>query len=289
MSLSCAAVTPVRNEPDNLRSLYACLTQQRLSPMAWIIVDNGSLDETPEVASRLARENDWIQAIAIPGDERARPGAPIVRAFHAGLEALASRPDVILKLDADVSFDADYLSRLVQAFADDPSLGIASGTCLELEDGEWEPQAVTGDHVRGATRAYRRECLEDVMPLEERVGWDTIDELKATVLGWQTRIVGDLTFRHHRSVGARDGARSARWRALGSASYYLGYRFSYLLLRALHRARRDPAALAMISSYLGAVVRREPRCADERIRTYLRSQQTLRRLPQRAREALGRA
>ena len=147
---------------------------------------------------------------------------------------------------------------------------------------------VTRGHVRGAARAYRRECLDQVLPLEERVGWDGIDELKAAVLGWTTRTLPGLSFYHHRRLGARDGAPGARWRAQGQASYYMGYRFLYLALRSLHHARRDPSAVAMISSYLSAALRREPRYGDPAVRAYLRRRQSLRFLGVRALEALGR-
>jgi glycosyltransferase involved in cell wall biosynthesis len=288
MSLTYAAITPARDEPANLRRLAACLSRQTLLPTTWVIVDNGSSDDTVEVARAIARDHDWVGVLEVAGDPRARPGAPIVRAFHAGLHALDALPDVIVKLDADVSFDDDYFARLVGAFEQNPSLGIASGTCLELEGGRWLARPVTGDHVRGATRAYRKECLREVLPLEERVGWDGIDELKAAVLGWQTCMLQDIEFRHHREMGARDGSRQARWQSLGSAAYYMDYRFSYLLLRSLHWTRRDPAAVAMITSYLGALVRREPRYGDETVRAYLRRQQRLREVPRRALEALGR-
>ena len=61
----------------------------------------------------------------------------------------------------------------------------------------------------------------------------------------------------------------------------MGYRFSYLLLRALHHARQDKAALAMLSSYLYAAVRRDARYSDAEVRAYLRHKQTLRALARR--------
>ena len=139
----------------------------------------------------------------------------------------------------------------------------------------------------GARRAYRWECLTDVLPLEERVGWDGIDGLKANTRGWHTGIVHDLQFRRRRSVGERDGAATARWLQLGGASYYMGYRPGYLVLRALNRARRDPAAVAMVWGYLAAALRREPRHPDKEVRAYLRERQRLRRLPLRALEIIG--
>ena len=207
------------------------------------------------------------------------PGAPIVRAFHAGLAELGELPDLVVKLDADVSMDADHFERIGQAFIDDPSLGIASGTCLEQDDGgRWLPIEVAKGHVRGAVRVYRRECLEQVLPLVERVGWDGLDELKAAVLGWTTRMLPDLAFYHHRRLGARDGAPTARWRAQGGAAWFMGYRFSYLVLRSLHHARRDRAALTMITAFVGSAVRREERYDDVAVRRHLRQTQSLRTL-----------
>jgi poly-beta-1,6-N-acetyl-D-glucosamine synthase len=277
--MSYALVTPVRSEEENLARLALSIESQTLPPTSWVIVDNGSEDGTLDLAGELARRHEWVTVLSVPGEKHPVPGAPIVRAFHAGLHELRHLPSVIVKLDADTSMDPDHFERLTQAFTEDRSLGIASGTCLELdEEGRWQPIAVTKGHVRGAARAYRRECLEQVLPLEERVGWDGIDELKAAVLGWTTKMLSDLRFYHHRRLGARDGAPTARWQAQGNAAWYMGYRFSYLLLRSLHHARKDRAALAMIGSYLGAAVRRETHYSDADVRAYLRREQRFRAL-----------
>jgi hypothetical protein len=116
---------------------------------------------------------------------------------------------------------------------------------------------------------------------------DLVDELKAASGGWSTGIVPGLRFDHHRSVGERDGG-SARWERQGRAAYYIGYRFWYLGARTGFRALKNPAALAMISGYVGAAARREPRCSDAAVVQQLRSRQSVRRLPSRIREALGR-
>jgi poly-beta-1,6-N-acetyl-D-glucosamine synthase len=288
MTLSYAVVTPARDEADNVRRLADCMFAQHVPPSVWIVVDNGSEDETPAVVAELASRCDWIRLVSLPGEERARPGAPVVRAFHAGLEALRTRPDIVVKLDADVSFEPDHFSALLAAFAARPRLGIAGGDCLELRRGVWRAVPVTGAHVRGAERAYRRACLDDVLPLEERMGWDGIDELRAAVHGWQTEIVAGVRFLHHRPVGARDGGRARRWLAQGEGAHYMGYRPSYIALRTLRRTLRDPAAAAMLWGYTRSALRGELRYADARVRDELRRGQRLRELPLRAREALGR-
>jgi len=280
-----AVVTPVLNEAANLVRLADALAGQTIAPRAWVIVDTGSEDGSREYADALASRLDWISTLAIR--QTRERGGPIVRAFNAGVELVPPATDVVVKLDADLSFEKDYFERALEAFDADPRLGIASGTCFEEDDGEWRERHVTADHVWGAARAYRAACLEQVSPLEERMGWDGIDVLKANAHGWRTGIVPGLAFRHHRGEGSRDGGRFAPWLARGRAAHYMGYRPSFLILRALGHATRDPAALMMIPGWLRPALTREPTCPDAVARTYLRRQQRLRELPRRAREAQG--
>jgi hypothetical protein len=214
-------------------------------------------------------------------------GAPVVRSFEAGLAVLDPRPDVVVKLDADVSMEPDYFERLLSAFAAAPRLGIASGSAYELEDGVWRQRFSTGTSVWGAARAYRRECLDATLPLEQRTGWDGIDEHRAQLAGWETATLLDLPFRHHRPEGIRDTTRSTGWKTQGELAHYLDYRPTYLILRSLFAARNDPRALRMISAYLGARVRRVEQHPDPGVRGRVRELQRLRALGQRAREKLG--
>ena len=283
-----SVVTPVRNEAENLLRLAQCLAAQSLRPREWMIVDTGSNDETLQLVADLAADHEWISSTSSLGADGPTRAVAIVHAFQHGVRALDVLPDIVVKLDADISMGDDYFQRLVGAFDDDADLGIASGTCYERLDGAWQQRHVTGAHVWGATRAYRRLCLRAVLPLEERLGWDGIDEIKAALRGWRTRTLLDLPFYHHRREGEREGPRTRAWTTVGDASYYLGYRPDYLVLRALNSARRDPLALTMISGYLRAALNRSPRCPDAEVRSFVRRQQSLRQLPLRMREALGR-
>jgi biofilm PGA synthesis N-glycosyltransferase PgaC len=294
VALTYAIVTPARNEAENLARLARCMLEQTHRPATWVIVDDGSTDGTATAAGDLARDHRWIQVIqAQGGPEReslsaGRRGGRDVRSFNAGLPALGLVPDVVIKVDADVSFEPNYFELLVGEFVADPRLGIASGTCYELENGRWVAKRVTRSHVRGATRAYRWACLQDVAPLEERLGWDSIDEIKANLAGWGTTSFRHLAFRHHRWMGERDGASRTAWEGQGEVAHFLGYRFSYLLLRTFFHATRDPAAFALLGGYLDAAARRRPRYPDDAVRVHLRRQQRARELLPRAREALGR-
>jgi glycosyltransferase involved in cell wall biosynthesis len=287
--LSYGLITPARNEADNLPRLAESLVAQTVQPAIWVVVDNGSTDGTEAVVSELRDRHPWIVLREEPADHGATRAEPTVRAFDAGLKTLAGDlPDVIVKLDADVSFEPDYFETLLAAFVDDPALGIASGTCYEVIGGEWRQRHVTRGHVWGASRAYRRECLEDVLPLESGLAWDGIDELRAAVNGWRTQTLVDLPFRHHRPEAAREESRWHAWASIGRTSHYMGYRFGYLVLRSLNHARRDVAAFASIWGFLSSALRRTPRYPDALVRSHLRRKQSLRNLPSRIAEAFGR-
>ena len=285
--LAYAAITPAKDDSDRLEALAESLAAQTVPPTAWLVVDNGSKDDTPAVIAELSRRYPWMRSIAVPPFEDVARGGPIVRAFQTGVEALGAGYDVIAKVDADITMDADYFERLLHAFAADERLGIASGTCYELQDGEWVQRFGTGANVWGAARAYRAACLKSVLPLEERIGWDGVDVIKANVLGWRTATLLDLPFQHHRPEAVRERGRWHGWAVQGDAAHFMGYRFSYLLLRTIFQAWRDPSAFGMLSGYARAALRRAPSIEDPGVREYVRREQRLRDLPARRREALG--
>ncbi len=287
-NVTYAVVTPARDEAEALPRLAESLRRQVQRPDRWVIVENGSTDGTLDVATQLAAEHHWITVLTTEGDRTPVRGAPIVRAFTRGVGALDPHPDVVVLVDADVSMQPDYFARLLRVFTEDPRVGIASGTAVERADNRWRRRYVTGGNVWGATRAYRWNCFLDVSPIEQRHGWDGIDQLKARSRGWETRVLLDLPFLHHRVEGVRDGARSRHWRALGETSYYMGYRSWYLVVRAAFHALREPAALHMVRGYAVSAARRDPQCADPAMRAILHQDQSLARIVRRASEALGR-
>ena len=281
-SMRYAVVTPARNEERNIGRLATALAAQTLPPVAWVVVDDASVDATPAILAELGDEHPWVRSLTRPAadpHERLADGRRKARdldGFLLGARSLDEPVDVIVKVDADIDFDPDFFEVLIGRFAADGLLGIASGTCYELEDGVWTRRTKAETTVWGATRAYRSECLADLEALEPCMGWDGLDEISVQLRGMRTTTFVDLPFRHHRPEGGRELSSLHQGDALGRAAWYMGYRPSYLTLRALYRARQEPAAIGMLWGYFGAAGRRAPRCPDERLIRALRERQRLR-------------
>jgi biofilm PGA synthesis N-glycosyltransferase PgaC len=281
-----ALITPVRDEAEALPRLADSIFGQSILPRKWVIVDTGSTDETPRLVQRLADRADWVLPTAIDEVTLAR-GGPIVRAFSHGLKFIVPPTDVVIKVDADITVPTTFFEDLSDQFELIKDLGVASGSLYEWERGAWRHKSGTDNFIRGACRAYRWECLTEILPLEERIGWDGLDLVKARISGWKTQRFEDLPFRHHRALGERDRSRMKSWYAVGEAAHYMGYRPYYALLRSIFQARRDVRATALIVGFAIASLRRRERHPDPQVLSYVRSRQRLRNLPRRGGEALG--
>src|SRR4029077_15397597 len=106
-------VTPARNEERFIAKTLESMVVQTLLPERWVIVDDGSTDKTPEIVQRYAARCPWIELVRL--SQRAdRSFAGKVHSFNAGLKrAKTLEFDVIGNLDADLSFDPDYLEFLM--------------------------------------------------------------------------------------------------------------------------------------------------------------------------------
>jgi poly-beta-1,6-N-acetyl-D-glucosamine synthase len=283
-----SVVTAARDELHNLGRLRDALVSQSSLPQSWVIVDDGSTDGTWELACALADEHGWISVVSHVGRERPTRGGAIAEAYETGIAAIESETSVVVLVDADVSVPSDYFELLLRKFEADESLGIASGIRRDFRRGRWQSRYCTGTSVESQCRAFRRECLDDVLPFEHQMGWDGIDAVKASLRGWKTQTLPDLWFEHHRRMGRRDGLSFRGWSEEGRGAHYMGYRWSYLFLRSVYNARHDVGAFGLLWGYLESTLTRRPRCPSTAIRKEVRRNQRLQHLPARMREASGR-
>jgi glycosyltransferase involved in cell wall biosynthesis len=281
-NVSYIVISPVRNEAKDIEKTISSMLSQRILPKKWVIVDDGSTDKTGEIIDKYAAQHSWIKVMRRKNRGFRKPGGGVVEAFYDGYSAIGTTIwDFIVKLDGDISFDPFYFEKCLECFAKDSRLGIGSGMVCLLKNKQLVEESI-GDppfHVRGPSKIYRRSCWEQISPLVEAPGWDTIDEVKANMIGWTTRTFRDISLIHHKETGSADG-NWRNWYKNGRANYVTGYHPLFMLGKCVKRFFKKPhvlASLALLAGFGSGYLRRMPQIQDREVIRYLRKQQ-LRRL-----------
>ncbi len=269
--LRLAVVVPFQNEDEHLPVLLRSLDDQRRHPDELLLVDDGSTDDSPAIATAFAADRAWVRVVRRPlrkaGRDRLAGGAAVL-AFGWGVTRLTQPWDVVAKIDADLSLTPGTLGTLMDAFAADPELGMAGPyIATAAEDGRLVRQRCPPDHVEGESKLYRRACFEGIAPLPAMLGWDTIDEIRARLRGWRTASVevpdGDPV--HLRKMGSHDGQLRG-YRRWGACAWGYGEHPLHVLAIGVQRLGDRPRVLGGASYVLGygmAAMRRLPRAEPE--------------------------
>lgn len=275
-SINFVIISPVRDEEANLSRTIESVISQSVRPREWIIVDDGSSDGTAGIADGYARQNDWITVCHRDNRGFRKAGRGVMEAFNDGYRLLRSKDwEFIVKLDGDLSFESDYFMSCFQAFEKDSRLGIAGGMIYNVINGRAQKEICPAFHVRGATKIYRRACWDAIGCLLSAPGWDTMDEVKAQMMGWSTRTLPDVKVLHHRPTGTNDGMWGAGFKN-GRANYICGYHPIFMLLKCFRRIGMKPyliQASALLWGYISGYLSRIPRADDPAAIRYLRRQQ----------------
>jgi glycosyltransferase involved in cell wall biosynthesis len=269
-------ISPVRDEQDNLARTIESVIHQTIQPCEWVIVNDGSSDNTAAIADGYALQHDWIRVRHRENRGFRKAGGGVVDAFNDGYSTLRSSDwQFIVKLDGDLSFSADYFESCFRAFEAEEKLGITGGTIYNVIQGQAYREACPAFHVRGATKIYRRACWEAIGGFWPAPGWDTMDEVKAQMLGWSTRTLPGLQVLHHRPTGKNDGTWGAGFKN-GRANYICGYHPLFMFLKCLKRIPEKPyliQAAALFCGFISGYLKGIPQVDDRATIKYLRRQQ----------------
>ena len=270
------AITPVKDEEELISGLIRSFESQTVKPLMWYIVDDGSRDSSREIAKSFSQSVSWCHVIELENRQRRIRGPAVVSAIRTGLSlGLKARPDYIVKVDADITFDSNLFEDLLDRMGDNPTLGIAGPNIMIKRKGCWvSERELPSEFVRGPIRAYRAKCYRDIGGIVPAKGWDAIDLLTARTKGWKVHRFDELQARMRREIGAATGFIRSSYED-GRGSYFMGSHWSYMLLEAAEFARRTPLiirGLLLIAGYCIGAIRRK-RIVDEDVIALLREQQ----------------
>ena len=286
---SYVLVTPVRDESDAVADLVHTVRAQELRPRLWLILDDGSQDDTVGRLAAAAGREPWIHVAraSVPArrHEPSRYAAVLAAAFRQVAELAESEGhgyDYVANVDADVRCPPDLMAELVRRCDKDRMVGIASCAMNEVdEDGHARPApsplADPGHALRRGLRLWRRGCLEDVA-FYPSPSWAAVTTVRARNRGWKTVVHADLRADVVRADGQRGGFWSG-YRRLGQEQWHIGLHPALVAAEAVRASARDRdlRGLALVSGYLESALRGIRQTADPEVRSFFR-----RELPQQA-------
>ena len=273
-------VSPCRNEAEFMRQTLDSMVAQTLQPALWVIVDDGSSDETPQILAEYAEKHDWIRIIPKPDRGHRAVGPGVIEAFYAGLETVSdlNSYDVISKLDLDLALPSKYYEILIDRMVADPRIGTCSGKPYIRRGDTLVTERRSDDMSVGMTKLWRRTCFEAIGGVVREVMWDAIDCHKARQLGWKAVSWDepDLRFEHLRPMGSSQVSIYTGKRRHGFGQYFMGTDPLYFLATAGFRAIEPPyllGALSMMQGFFGAMIKAERKLDDPELRRFIQAYQ----------------
>lgn len=275
-------VTPARNEAQFIEETIKSVVAQKIRPLKWVIVSDGSTDGTDDIVTRYTAQYPWIEFVRMP-ERRERHFAGKVHAFNAGHARIRGLEyEAIGSLDADISFDADYFPFLIRKLAENPALGLVGTPFREDASGTYDYRFTSIEHVSGACQLFRRQCFEEIggyVPIRGG-GVDHYMVVSARMKGWRTRTFTERVCLHRRPMGtAQQGILKARFGA-GVKDYVFGSHPAWEFSRAVYQATKRPfviGGVALALGYIWAILRRVKRPVSREFVAFTRREQ-MRRL-----------
>ena len=233
-------VSPVKNESLYIKSTIDSVINQTAKPYEWYIVDDGSTDGTLDILKEYAANHFWIKVVENKTHKEKRVGgSKVVRAFYKGYHEIDDHSyDYIVKLDGDLKLPNNYFEEISKAFKSDEKIGLCGGVVLNKYDNKLIQEGKVNYHVRGAFKAIRKSCFNEIGGFKELWNWDGIDEMEAMYKGWTTKVL-DLKVIHYRPTSSAYNYKEQSYRH-GRDAFALRNSPILLLLRTIKALKGKP-------------------------------------------------
>ena len=274
-------ISPCRDEAQYLRRTLDSVAAQSVPPTLWVVVDDGSTDETRGILKDYASRLPFLRVVRRTDRGCRQVGPGVIEAFYAGLETVRLEDfDYLCKLDMDLDLPVRYFELLMQRMESNPRVGTTSGKpwFVHPKSAALVPE-ICGDEMSvGMTKFYRVACFNEIGGFVHQVMWDGIDCHRARMLGWIAESVDleSIRFVHLRPQGSsQNGIWTGRLRA-GFGQYFMGTSPLYHLAKCLHGLWAHPVligSVAMLWGYFRSWLKGLPRYDDLEFRRFLRSYQ----------------
>lgn len=270
-------VSPCRDEADYMRKTLDTVIVQSVRPARWVIVDDGSTDETPQILAEYAKLYDWIEIVTRSNRGRRAVGPGVIDAFYAGLEAInLDDYEYLCKLDLDLELPPTYFERIIDQMEAAPRQANFSGKpYLREKNGLLSSERLGDENAVGQVKFYRVTAFNEIGGFVRQVSWDGIDGHMCRMKGWiaQSDDRPELRFIHLRQMGSSQHSiwvGRLRW---GFGKYFMGSAFYYVTAVAIYRMFEKPYIIGgwgIFWGYIKAMMARAPRFENKEFRRFLR-------------------
>ena len=269
-------IMPCRDEAEFLQKTIDSIAAQTIKPAKWLVVDDGSTDETPQLLEKAQEYMPYLQVVRREDRGKRSVGPGVIEAFYAGLDAVnLDDYDFVCKLDGDLEFKPRYFERLMELMDEDPLLGNISGK-LYLEYGDkLVEERLRNDNAVGPSKFYRVECFKDIGGFVRQVSWDGIDGHVCRLNGWipAARDEEELQITHLRRMGSSEISFWEGRKRHGRGKYFMGSRFYFVFAMAIYRMFERPfivGGIGIIVGYIKAVMQGQNRYDNPEYLRYFR-------------------
>ncbi|MEM6857737.1 MAG: glycosyltransferase family 2 protein [Pseudomonadota bacterium] len=276
-------ISPVRNEAKFIRRTLDSVLSQSVKPAKWVIVDDGSTDETPEILQEYSQQYPIISIVQRKNRGFRKVGAGVIEAFNEGYATIdPNKFDYICKLDVDLDLPPRYFEILMERMEAEERLGTCSGKAYypgsDNAEGSFTGTLISercGDETSlGMTKFYRTKCFEDIGGFVSQVMWDGIDCHTCRMKGWIACSWDDpeLRFVHLRPMGSSEKGVFTGRKRHGFGQYFMGTIIPYIFLSAAYRALQKPyvvGGLGILVGYFQSMLKGAERYDNSEFRRFI--------------------
>jgi glycosyltransferase involved in cell wall biosynthesis len=220
--ITVGILIPARNEEKIISKTIDSLLLQDLKPKKIIVVNDGSKDNTSQIASSLGCEVIDLPYDGIQGLDELK----MANVYNVGLKNFENGFDYILELSADHVLPPNYILDIVKKMEKNSKLVISSG---KIEGEEKTNPSIP----RGSGRVIKSQFYKELgMHWPKKYGAESYFVFKAWELGYETKVFEILT--KARKTGTNYS--SSTFVNIGKSCKALGYNPFYAIGTFLKRS-----------------------------------------------------
>jgi glycosyltransferase involved in cell wall biosynthesis len=268
-------ITPCKNEQENIEQLMNSVINQTIKPRLWLIINDGSTDNTLRIIEKIIKKNNWIRVVSLKKSERTLryKFSKIVKLGLDTATKICAQENIqyqyLANLDADMILTKNYYETLMLEMKK-PRVGIVGSWFYSRKNNKLVLENDSKISACGGTRLIKKKCYFDIggIPLT-KYSYDTISNTLAIEKGWQISIVNTVHAIQIRETNSAQGL-YAGWIKCGNADHYINRPITYSVYKILKLMTNFKIieSISYIKGYFGSIINRKEKTQYSEVREH---------------------